>query len=291
MSDFNVHVGFDTKALEKAKKDFENIALGGAGPAKASEGERATKATNIVAAGTSKALKVTGIIGIIASLAFISDSLAVLLGLFGVFLVSGIIEFYRDPSKALTKVALFIVNGIITGLEILVNTIRGVFGLGAVELPRFQLPLVEGAFDEYRAAVDKAKEDGVVTIEESFAASMGFLKNMKASFITNSEFQELVQQASQENSALTKTAFEESATFIDVIADGSRALADSAKSAFAAAIRALEEVKAEITRAEGFTGKTGSRALYDYRTRQSTTFTEQQASAGLIINRLFQENT
>lgn len=291
MSDFNIKVGFDTKALDKAKKDFENIAVGGSGPNKASEGERATKAKGIIAAGTVKALKVTGIVGIIASLGFIADTIGVMTALLGVFIVSGVLEFFRDPTKALIKVALFVVNGVLAGLELLINTIRGVFGYEAIEIPRFQVALVEEAFDEYRNAIQRAKEDGKVTLEESFSASIDFLKNLKSSFITNSEFQNLVQESFEENKELAQTAFTKTSSFLDIIANGSEILADSARDVFRAAVSALENVRAEIRRAESFTGKTGASALYDYRTRQSTTLTEREASAGLIINRLFTENT
>ena len=77
----------------------------------------------VVSKGFQQALKITGIIGIVTSLSIITDTLGVLVGLISFFLVQGAIAFFKDPVRALLPLGITIINGIISGLEILANAL------------------------------------------------------------------------------------------------------------------------------------------------------------------------
>ena len=206
--------------------------IGGGAPAgRGQQGEKA------ISSGFSTAIKGSGIIGILNSLTIVTDTISITLGLISTILVQMIgllglgvakliqfgVNFFDDPSKALIKFGLFLVNGIISGIEFIVNTIRGIFGAGNIELPRFQLGLVEQAFDNFKENSKKVAEDGEVTLAESFNISKQFFTDLKDSFLTESEFLVLAQEKRDEAKNLEIQSLEIQQSFADaVIASANR---------------------------------------------------------------------
>lgn len=110
--------------------------------------------------------------------------ITLLLGLF----LGLALKFFKDPVKSLIRLAVFIVNGILAGVEVLINTIRGVFGLGRIELPRFQELLVIEAFNRLEETTRKQLDEGTFTVKNSFEAQRKFLDDLGNSFVKNSTF-------------------------------------------------------------------------------------------------------
>lgn len=212
MAELKLNIVFDN--LNKLKQKLENISIGGGGGTKSGGGANATaKNTGKMAfllggifgfiAGIFTSLQsVTGIISIVGGLLnqlvtpfvpfllTVLKPVTILLG----FLAGYMLAYYKDPFKVLLRLGLFIVNGILTGLEFLINTVRNVFGLPSIELGRFQENLVMQAYDNFKEDISKAAEDGKVTFKETFDAITRFGTGVKNSFLTNSEYIKLVDE-------------------------------------------------------------------------------------------------
>lgn len=102
------------------------------------------------------------------------------------------LKFFKDPVRSLLQLGIFIVNGVLTGLEVLINVIRRIFGLGAIELPRFQEQLVLQAYDTLQEDLTTAAEDGRVTFLEASDAFTKFGTGLINSFVKNSTFAKVV---------------------------------------------------------------------------------------------------
>ena len=229
-ADFELNVGFNTQKLDQAKKEFQDMLSGEfSGGGGRNDSTKQQKQTSVVAAGFSKALKITGLIGVVTGLSFILDTLGALLGLLTFFVLSGIVEFYRDPVRSLLQLGVFIVNGILSGLEAFANFI---LPGQPVELPRFQTDLVLEAFDNYRDSLTEAAEDGKVSTGEAFSAYKEFSQNLQQSFITNSDYQELVNEAALQNKEVAELAFNSTDDLMTTIAEGATGLATSASNMF-----------------------------------------------------------
>ena len=237
--DYNVKIGFDTSSLDKAKKEFQNLPISG-GSGGGSKAEKASEGINVVSGGVSKALKITGLIGIISSLAIITDTLGIIVGLFTVFILSGVLAFFKDPVRALIPLGVFIANSIIGGLESLANAI--VPGADPFEFGRFKTDLVLTAYDELQTDLEKAKEDGISTFTEVSNAYQEFGGKLLDSFLTDSEYQDLVIKAAEENRTVSSLAFEETGSMLDSIVAGSISVASAAGNAFDRATAAFDDL-------------------------------------------------
>lgn len=238
--DFKIKIGLDGTNL---------------GSGVGTSGQAGVQAQNNTAFGVSKGMKLAGIVGILSSMKVVTDTIAiaiqtvsvVLVGIIGIlgnllgqFLLY-ITPFFKDPVKYLLKFGVFIVNGIITGLEFVTNTLIGalnkvidglnnlnpfsdnaISNVGTVELPRLQEGLVMKAYDDYKTTIVNLSEDGKLTLSESFGAGLEFLEGLKNSFMTNTEFQKLIQEEKQKEKEEFNKALEDTKNFTDVIKLGSQ---------------------------------------------------------------------
>lgn len=106
-----------------------------------------------------------------------------------------LLTFLKNPAKALINLGVFIINGIIGGLEYVVNGIRNIFGASDIELPRFQAVLVEEAFRQLGNDLEVAASDGTISVKESMMAYQDFTDGLANAFITNSTFTKIVDDA------------------------------------------------------------------------------------------------
>lgn len=231
-SDFNIDIGINTKQLERVKKDFQNMFSGEFGGGGNNQGKKEAQGINVVSKGFTKALKFTGIIGIISSLSLIADVITIVVGLIAALAISGIIAFFKDPVRALLGLGVFIANQIISGLEFLANAI--VPGADPFEFPRFQTSLVFQAYDDLQGELATAAEDGKTTFGEASAAYQTFGKKLIDSFVTNTRFTELAIEAQRTNQTIAEVAFRETDSLFDFIGTSATAAGDIASRAFGA---------------------------------------------------------
>lgn len=230
MADFLIDVGFDTAKLKRElaeiKKSMAVTSSGGGGEGKANTLEVG------VSSGVVKALKSLGIIAILNSIQIISDLLAFLLGLINGaigallgFFIQYIIPFFKDPFRVLLQLGLFIVNGIIAGLEALINFIPGVSG---VTLPRFQEEFVLEAYDKMKEDIKQAGDDAnkvkearqmfVKRFGESLMKEEDFQKLKDYSISTNKNLLESYEEIKKNGETLS-THFEDSKKVVETAAD------------------------------------------------------------------------
>jgi len=110
------------------------------------------------------------------------------------FALGFMIAYFKNPMKVLIKLGLFIVNGILTGIELLTNTIRGIFRLDPIEMPKFQFALVDKAFDDMSEAMERAGADGEVTFKEALEASKNLAIGIGNSFLKASTLTKLIEE-------------------------------------------------------------------------------------------------
>lgn len=156
MGDWEIEVDLMTKNIEDA---FNRQSLGGV-PSTGGAGADTEQTENTLAGGFSKGLKFAGVIGFLSQIKVVTDSIGFILGglssLISFFIVSfiqNVVPFFQDPVRALLELGVWIVNGIISGIEFLANSI----------IPKSLQP--EGGFDfgridaqEVLAEYDLAKE-------------------------------------------------------------------------------------------------------------------------------------
>ena len=236
MADFEIEVGFNTKKLDKTLSDFQNL---GGGSTKGVKGGNEEKKKNIIAGGVGKVLKVTGIVAAIASIAFFTESIAFLVGSLVALTVIAVREFLGDPFRALLKLGVFIVNGFLSGIEFLIKGTTGV----DVDLPRFQLPKVLEAYDEFKESMIMAAEDGIVTNLEAGKAFVTFAQGMIKSFITNTEFQKELDEEMFLNQLAMKQGFDSVEDLAFVVDSGAAQTANQAILAFDSAEEAFAELE------------------------------------------------
>jgi len=130
------------------------------------------------------------------------------------FLAGYMLAFFKDPVRALIKMSLFIVNGIIAAIEFGLNKVvqainlivRGINKLipgsrldiplmSGFELPRFQEALVIKAYDELQEDLTSAASDGSTTLQEGTKAFVKFAEGLGNSFIKNSELSKITTDA------------------------------------------------------------------------------------------------
>lgn len=209
MGDFNIDVGFNTNELKAATAGASGSGGGAGGTGSSSGFAKAIKA----------GLMATGIIGILMNLKPILETIGFLVGVIGSFmgfliaqLIQFIIPFFKDPFRALMQLGIFIVNGIITGIEFLMNAILGVltfgkvggFGENKIELPRFQEEIILDAYDKVTEVSD-ALAMGDATASDLRDAQADFRASFLNSFMTASEFQDF-KISQEEKLSTTKSA-------------------------------------------------------------------------------------
>jgi len=94
--------------------------------------------------------------------------------------------------RTLLSFGIFIINGIISGIEFLTNALLSVLtfgrmGLGSenkVELPRFRSEIILEAYDQMKAVA----EDGKSGAREIAEANNKFFKSFMSSFLTDAQF-------------------------------------------------------------------------------------------------------
>lgn len=256
MADFLIDVGFDTAKLKRElaeiKKSMAVTSSGGGGEGKANTLEVG------VSSGVVKALKSLGIIAILNSIQIISDLLAFLLGLINGaigallgFFIQYIIPFFKDPFRVLLQLGLFIVNGIIAGLEALINFIPGVSG---VTLPRFQEEFVLEAYDKMKEDIKQAGDDANKVKE----ARQMFVKRFGESLMKEEDFQKLKDYSISTNKNLLES-YEEIKKNGEGMTDFVESSTKIVKSATDNAMKSVSDLMDYIKRkAQGLMGSGGS---------------------------------
>lgn len=194
MVDYELKVGFDTSSLDRIKTEFQNLCSAGIGGSSS-----ASSATNNISKGTSSgfvsAVRGLGLVTLFSNLKTISETLFVLSAVANALLAMafiGVSNFFMDPFRALLQLGIFIVNGVLSGIEFLINfTARQTekrFGLnqgtlGTVELPRIQTDLALEAYDQFRTALREA--DG--NAAKSAQAGIQYIQGIANSFQKNSD--------------------------------------------------------------------------------------------------------
>lgn len=211
MADFEIDVGFNTQELMDAT---------GGGRGGTSEEQ---KAINNVGLGVSKGIKIAGLVGILSGLALVTDTIGFFLGIIGgsiTFLVGQFVQFavpfFTNFERSILGLGLSIVNGFLTGIEFLINTISAALNLipgvdiPQIELPRFQEGIVFEAFDELQSVL----EDSEASAEQLKIAEQNYVNSFVNSFLTEEEFQKVKSLAEAANISLAEA-------LVDVEASGS----------------------------------------------------------------------
>ena len=146
------------------------------------------------------------------SLAIVSTGISFLVAAY----INYIIDFFKDPVRALLSLGLYIINGILAGLEFMTNSligsINGVISainflipgerfdvdlIDTIEIGRFNIEKVLDAYDIMKEQI----EDGGPIME----ATIGFAKGFVSSFQTQSE---IIAESSEIMADNTEQAFD-----------------------------------------------------------------------------------
>lgn len=264
VDDFEIRVG------------IEPAGGGGTAGSKGSEG---------ISFGFMKGLKMAGVVGILSQLKIVTDTVGIVLqliqvgivaivgflgGLFGLFLTK-LVPFFDDPMTSLLRLGLFIVNGIITGLEFVINGILGIFGKDAIELPRF-------------------REDVLI---DSLSGPGSFLDKLSNSLMTNAEYMDYVNEQTKSNQEITEQALDSGKTFAEIIKVGFEQTGYAFSPAFDAIGTVANTLISESNRVlsmlnsnKSFSQSAANLELGNIR-KQSTTFSQKEAKSGLyLLNKL-----
>ena len=310
--DFKINIGFD-----------------------APQGTQGTKGTeSAMGFGVAKGLKIAGVVGILSSMKIVTDIIGVAMQMLGVIAVkqlgffsalvgivtAKIMPFFEDPMRYLLQFGLFIVNGIIAGIEFGLNmvvrainlVIRGINRLiprnnwkvsemGRFELPRFQADLVLEAYDEYRDTMERLALEGKDKSSSATSALIQFLQGVGRSFMTNTRYQELLvdrmleAQRAEDEALLTKNQTSE---LLKNSALTSSIYVDDSFGEFDNLLKNFEKKAREANRKMGGSSSGFSSSSSTFvqsaenlqlgnQMKQSTTFTQKQAASGLyLLNKL-----
>lgn len=255
MADFNIDVGFNTEELKEATKG----AATGGGTGAGIRGEGFAK-------GLKTALSATGIIALLASMKTILESISFILafissviGLLVVKFLDFAIPFFVDSERNSVKQGIAIVNGFLTGVEFLVNTLAAIFTLGKVgvgenkiELPRFQEDIILEGFDNLRKAEENL-DLGIGSLDDVIRAQKDYTDAVIDSFLTQGEFDAIKKVKDFNNETFKETllilnsAGEDVGTAVDSGATQVISFTDTAFSAMSKALKHIEDKANEFT--------------------------------------------
>jgi len=178
-SDWTIEVDMITKNLESA---FQGANVGGG--TSGSEGVE-----NAMAGGVSKGMKMAGIVAILTQLKVVTDSIGFILAtvsslisFFVVSFIQNVMGFFQDPVRSLLELGVWMVNGIISGIEMLANAIvptalqpEGGFDFGEISTEEVieAYDLAKEASKEMADGLKITGEDTAVKIEDGASSMAG----------------------------------------------------------------------------------------------------------------------
>ena len=251
MADFNIDVGFQTKAFTDAFKGS------GSGVDSGTGGVNAGAGTSGIGKGFLTALKATGIIALLMNLKIIVDLLGGMLAILnlGVLLfLKGMFEFFKDPARGLLQFGVFLINGFITAIESLANLL---------------VPSDPVQFDRLRGDV----------IQEQLDSGAGLLEALSKGFMSEEEYQtnriskSLLQEKSLQDAHLEVLRAEDARKKLAQL-DGlntTTVLAPALDDASSTMLTFLVNVKKVFDEANDLTKKSLSQSGIDFAQSRSTT--------------------
>ena len=157
MADWTIEVDMMTKQMQDA---FSRENVGGG------TSNNTTQQENTIAGGFSKGLKFAGVIGILSSIkvvvesiGFLLSGLSALISYFVVSFIQNVVSFFQDPVRSLLELGIWIVNGFIKGLNLVISAINALIpgtGSDIGLLPEFDTQEVLRLYDEAKAALKEA---------------------------------------------------------------------------------------------------------------------------------------
>lgn len=180
------------------------------------------------AAGGLKVVGVLALLGVVTQLKAVQETMSFLMTTLStglVFLISmfvqWIVPFFKDPVRFLLSLFVDQANMIITVLEFMTNAILGALTLGQVggfgdnqiEFPRFQKDIILSAYDNMTEVINSS-EDGIGEVAVSI---MDFTNSFVDSFITNTEYAQLIEDSASTNFGKVVTSIDKTGGLADDI--------------------------------------------------------------------------
>lgn len=194
MADFTFDVVFN---VDELNKNISGVSGGGS-----QAGTGGLGMLSNIAKGFKLALTATGIIGILTNLRVVLDTIGFVLGIISSLLgfvvaqlIQFIVPFFKDPTRALLSLVVYLINGIIGGIEFMLNALLGAltfgkvggFGENMIEIPRLQEEVVLSAYDELKRVL---QDESNASADDITDATRNFTMSFINGFMTDEELQQ-----------------------------------------------------------------------------------------------------